>query len=104
MRAHALLLVLLDRPGTFYQVCERAGYGIDGKGEEALLRHIFDGLLRAGTARLDGIIYSITLPARIALQIAAAPPTVGLPAAPAYRGTPYAMPVRVVRRSEGARA
>ena len=103
MRAHALLLVLLERPGTFYQVCEWADFDIEGK-HEGLLRHIFDGMLRAGTVRLDGIIYSITLPARIAMQIATAQPTVGQPAAPAYRGTPYAMPVRVVRRAEGARA
>ena len=104
-RAFALLKVLLSAPGTFYQICERAGFDIEGRNAETTLRGDFDSMVAAGTTNLNGIVYSISGRARIAM-IAAEPaaPFVGQVAAPAYRGTPYAMPVHIVRRPETVHA
>lgn len=103
LRSYALLQVLQRGPGTFYQLCERASFDIDSTKAEHLVRHIFDGMLRSGTIRLDGIIYTLTERARVALQIASAPAAPGQVATPAYRGQQCMMPVRVVSRSHGAR-
>lgn len=98
-RSHALLLVLLDGPGTFYQICERAGLSIEKSHDEFPLRQIF-GTLIGGHARLDGITYSIKPASRAALTGATSAPYVGKVAGPAFRGTPYMAPVTVIRRAE----
>jgi hypothetical protein len=104
-RSHTLLVVLQQGPGTFYQVCERAGFDIEDTRLEYALRKIFDRLI-GGNARVVGIIYHLTDDARRALEpvAATAPPYVGQVAGPAYRGTPHLMPVTIARRAAGARA
>lgn len=97
-RQHELLRVLLGGPGTFYQVCERAGFDIDPHGAEGVLRELFDSMVRAGTARVDGIIYSITHRAQVAFELLRGAPPMGEVAAPHFRGTRIDMPVRIVRR------
>lgn len=97
-RSAALLRTLLAGPGTFYQVCERAGIDIEPRGAEAALRELFEGLTVTGMAKLDGICYAITLRAQLALESAAAP-AAGQVAAPHFRGVPAVMPVLVIRRT-----
>jgi hypothetical protein len=105
MRSHTLLVALQQAPGTFYQVCERAGFDIEDTRLEYALRKIFDRLI-GGNARVDGIIYHLTDEARRALnpEAAAAVPYVGQVAGPAFRGTYHPSQVRIVRRAAGARA
>lgn len=95
-RSYALLQALLAAPGTFYQVCERAGFDIEEAGMESRLRMIFSRGIQ-GHARLDGIMYVLKEASRAALQgIQTAP--AGQVAAPHFRGVAGAMPVLVVRR------
>jgi hypothetical protein len=104
-RSHTLLVALQQGPGTFYQVCERAGFDIEDTRLEYALRKIFDRLI-GGNARVVGIIYHLTDDARRALEPvnAVAPPYVGQVAGPAFRGTYHPSQVRIVRRAAGARA
>ncbi|MDC8756242.1 hypothetical protein [Janthinobacterium fluminis] len=95
-RPYRLLQALLAGAGTFYQVCERAGLDIEQPGAEPLLRGLFEGMLATGVAKLDGILYSVTLRARLALEEPAVP-ACGQVAAPHFRGAAAAMPVLVVR-------
>lgn len=98
-RAYALLKVLLSGPGTLYRICERAGFDLDARNVESSLRGDMQALVSAGTARVRGIVYSITERARAAMSVAdPAVAPIGQVAGPAYRGTPVAMPVRIVRR------
>lgn len=101
-RQYALLRTLLAGPGTFYQICERAGFSIEPHGAESALRDLFDSMVRAETARRDGIIYAITARARVAFELLSGHPPVGEVAAPHFRGTPIEMPVRVIRRHPAA--
>ncbi|MBV8660368.1 MAG: hypothetical protein JO142_21320 [Burkholderiales bacterium] len=101
-RAYVLLQALLEKPGTFYQVCERAGFDLDDPKIDESMRRMF-GHLIGGNVRLDGIIYSLTDEARTVLTGYKPEPYVGQVAGAAHRGTPYIAPVRIVRR-EGARA
>jgi hypothetical protein len=100
-RAYRLIQILDAGPGTFYQVCERAGFDLDAKSAEGELREIFESLLRSGTAYKVGIIYSITDAARAALT-GNVEAYVGQVAGPAPRGVPFIAPVRIVRRSAEA--
>lgn len=100
-RAYALLQVLVIGPGTFFQICERAGFDYDGKRDERGLREIFEGMIRAGWITGKGIIFAITPRAKAAM-VGSPEKYVGQVAGPAYRGTPMVIPARVVRR-EGAR-
>lgn len=98
-RSHALLQALVVRPGTFYQVVERAGFDIEAAGMEQRLRLIFTHGIQHHV-RLDGIMYEIKESSRDALLgVKPAPATAGQVAAPHFRGATSAMPVLVVRRS-----
>lgn len=96
-RSYALLQALLAGPGTFYQVCERAGFDIEESGMEHRLRMIF---LRGiqGHVRVSGILYELMEASRDAL-LGIKPPSQGQVAAPHFRGVAGAMPVLVVRRN-----
>lgn len=97
-RSYALLQALVARPGTFYQVVERAGFDIEATGMEQRLRLIFTNGIEAHV-RLDGIMYEIKEASRdamLGIKHAAAP--AGQVAAPHFRGVTGAMPVLVVRR------
>jgi hypothetical protein len=98
-RSYALLQALVVRPGTFYQVVERAGFDIEATGMEQRLRLIFThGIQRH--VHQDGIMYEIKATSRDAmLGINPAPADAGQVAAPHFRGAASAMPVLVVRRS-----
>lgn len=98
--AHALLTALLDGPGTFYQVCERAGIGIESARDEAVQRALFEALLTLGHASLSGITYSISRRARDALRPPA--PHVGQVAGPHHRGPCRGLPL-AARRPPHAR-
>ena len=102
-RSHALLVALQQRPGTYYQVCERANFDLDNARLAASLRKIFDHMI-GGNVRLSGIIYSLTPEARFALGEPRPAPYVGQVAGPAYRGPNCATPVTIARRASGARA
>lgn len=98
-RSYALLQALVARPGTFYQVVERAGFDIDATGMEQRLRLIFTHGIEHHM-RQDGIMYEIKEASRDAmLGIKPAPAPAGQVAAPHFRGATSAMPVLVVRRS-----
>jgi hypothetical protein len=102
-RTHALLTALLAGPGTYYQICERAGFDIEDNRTDYALRKIFDHMI-GGAVRLVGITYHLTDEARLALGEKSAAPLVGQVAGPAYRGTAYVAPVRIARCAAGARA
>lgn len=93
---HQLLLTLLAGPGTFYQICERAGWDIEAERNETTCRKHFATMIENGHGLLRGLIYSISHGASVAL----APPTpyAGEVAGPAFRGSEHIAPVRVVRR------
>lgn len=99
--AHKLLQTLLAGPGTFYQICERAGIDVERVGDENVQRALFAKLLDAEHIYLDKLTYSISSAARLAIDPPA--PYVGEVAGPAYRGTVQAMPVHVVRRERAVR-
>lgn len=101
-RSMKLLTELLNGPGTFYQICERAGFDIEDAKTESMLRAIFDHMI-GGNVCLIGINYHLTNEARRALKVAPAP-YVGQVAGPAHRGTHYVAPVTIARRAAGARA
>jgi len=93
-RPHLLLMTLAREPGTFYQICERAGINTD-----ATVRAQFDDLVRRGLASLNGIVYTISARASAALVPPRAPAQcTGEAATPHFRGIVTPMPVRVVRR------
>jgi hypothetical protein len=102
-RSHALLVAFQQGPGTFYQICERAGFDIEDSRLEVALRQIFDHMI-GGNVRLSGITYHLTDEARLALGEAPPAPYVGQIAGPAFRGTAYTAPVRIARRAPGAHA
>lgn len=98
-RSYALLQALVVRPGTFYQVVERAGFDIEATGMEQRLRLIFTHGIQHHVHQ-DGIMYTIKAASRDALLgIKPATAPAGQVAAPHFRGTTSAMPVLVVRRS-----
>lgn len=98
-RSYALLQALVMRPGTFYQVVERAGFDIEATGMEQRLRLIFTHGIQHHVHQ-DGIMYEIKATSRDAmLGINPAPAAAGQVAAPHFRGTTSPMPVVVVRRS-----
>jgi hypothetical protein len=94
--AARVLRALLAAPGTFYQICERAGLAIETDREERAQRSIFATLVDDGHARQSGLIYSLTSEARA--ELAPPAPYVGQAAGPAYRGIVYVAPALVVRR------
>jgi hypothetical protein len=95
-RSYALLQAMLAGPGTFYQICERAGFDIEDAGLEHRLRMIFSRFIQ-GNVRLVGIRYVLKDASRAAL-LGAEPEQPGQVATPHFRGTVGAMPVVVVRR------
>ena len=95
-RSYALLQAMLAGPGTFYQICERAGFDIEEAGMEHRLRMIFSRFIQ-GNVRLAGIRYVLKDASRAALM-GAGPEQPGQVATPHFRGTVGAMPVVVVRR------
>lgn len=97
-RPHRLLRALLAGPGTFYQVCERAGLNIEMLRDESITRALVADLLCTGAIQQRGIVYAITPRARMALEIAPEP-FCGQMAAPHYRGAAASMPVLVTRRA-----
>ncbi len=103
-RSYALLQALVVRPGTFYQIVERAGFDIEATGMEQRLRLIFTNGIQHHV-RQDGIMYEIKEASRdamLGIKPAAAP--AGQVAAPHFRGVAGTMPVLVVRRqAAGAR-
>ena len=99
-RSYALLQALVVRPGTFYQIVERAGFDIEATGMEQRLRLIFTNVIQHHV-RQDGIMYEIKEASRdamLGIKPAAAP--AGQVAAPHFRGVAGAMPVLVVRRAQ----
>ncbi|QKY09532.1 hypothetical protein [Janthinobacterium lividum] len=95
-RSYALLQAMLAGPGTFYQICERAGFDIEEAGMEHRLRMIFSRFIQ-GNVHLVGIRYVLKDASRAAL-LGAEPGQSGQVATPHFRGTVGAMPVVVVRR------
>lgn len=95
-RSYALLQAMLAGPGTFYQICERAGFDIEEAGMEYRLRMIFSRFIQ-GNVRQVGILYVLKEASRAAL-LGAEPEQLGQVATPHFRGTVGAMPVVVVRR------
>lgn len=103
-RSMKLLTELLKGPGTFYQVCERAGFDIEDTKTETAMRHLFDHMI-GGNVCFDGKLYHLTNEARQALApTTPAAPYVGQVAGPAHRGTIDPRTVYVTRRPERARA
>lgn len=95
-RSYALLQALLAGPGTFYQICERAGFDIEEAGMEHRLRMIFSRFIQ-GNVRLVGIRYVLKDASRAAL-LGGEPEQPGQVATPHFRGTVGAMAVVVIRR------
>lgn len=95
-RSYALLQAMLAGPGTFYQICERAGFDIEEAGIEHRMRMIFSRFIQ-GNVRQVGILYVLKDASRAAL-LGAEPDQCGQVATPHFRGTVGAMPVVVVRR------
>lgn len=95
-RSYALLQALLAGSGTFYQICERAGFDIEEAGMEHRLRMIFSRFIQ-GNVRLVGIRYVLKEASRAAL-LGAEPEQPGQVATPHFRGVAGAMPVMVVHR------
>lgn len=95
-RSYVLLQALLAGPGTFYQVCERAGFDIEEAGMEHRLRMIFSRFIQ-GNVRLVGIRYVLKDASRAAL-LGGEPEQPGQVATPHFRGTVGAMAVVIVRR------
>ena len=95
-RSYVLLQAMLAGPGTFYQVCERAGFDIEEAGMEHRLRMIFSRFIQ-GNVRLIGIRYVLKDASRAAL-LGAEPEQSGQVATPHFRGTVGATPVVIVRR------
>jgi len=94
-RSYALLQAMLAGPGTFYQICERAGFDIEEAGMEHRLRMIFSRFIQ-GNVRLVGIRYVLKDASR-ALLLGAEPEQPGHVATPHFRGTVGVMPILVVR-------
>ncbi|NBV16811.1 hypothetical protein [Janthinobacterium sp.] len=95
-RSYALLQAMLAGPGTFYQICERAGFDIEEAGMEHRLRMIFSRFIQ-GNVRMVGIRY-VLKDASLAAMQGAEPEQPGQVATPHFRGTAGAMPVVIVRR------
>lgn len=96
-RSYVLLQALIAGPGTFYQVCERAGFDIEEAGMEIRLRMIFSRGIQ-GHVRTSGILYELK-DASLDAMLGIKPAPQGQVAAPHFRGVATAMPVLVVRRS-----
>lgn len=95
-RSYALLQAMLAGPGTFYQICERAGFDIEEAGMEHRMRMIFSRFIQ-GNVRQVGILYVLKDASRAAV-LGVEPEQPGQAATPHFRGTVGAMPVVVVRR------
>lgn len=95
-RSYALLQALVMRPGTFYQVVERAGFDIEATGMEQRLRLIFTHGIQHHVHQ-DGIMYEIKATSRCAL-LGILTAQAGQVAAPHFRGAAGATPVGVVRQ------
>ncbi|WP_426070203.1 hypothetical protein [Janthinobacterium sp. DSP2-3-3] len=95
-RSYVLLQALLAGPGTFYQICELAGFDIEEAGMEHRLRMIFSRFIQ-GNVRLVGIRYVLKDASRAAL-LGAERDQSGQVATPHFRGTVGVTPVVIVRR------
>lgn len=95
-RTNLLQAALEQGHGTFYQICERAGIEVNTPTEENAVRAMLDNMIGRNVF-FDGLRYRLTDAPRVS-------PAAGQVAGPAYRGTPYHAPVRIVRRAAGARA
>ena len=95
-RPYLVLQVLLAGPGTFYQICERAGFDLEEPGVECNMRKHFASLLLAHI-ELNNITYTIKASTRQALQ---GKPTASVcsVATAHHRGPCEPQPVTVVRR------
>lgn len=108
-RPYAILRMLIDAPGTFYQLCERAGIDLDQPSVECNMRQVFDNLLLAHI-QLVGIVYTLNATTRQAMLAVettqsirpAHVPTTCSVAAPHYRGPSATQPVTIVRRAAQA--
>ena len=97
-RSYVLLQALSARPGTFYQIAERAGFDIEEPGIEHRLRMIFARGIQ-GHVRVSGILYELKDASRDAM-LGIKPPPQGQVAAPHFRGVAGTMPVLAVRRAQ----
>ncbi|TYQ19883.1 UNVERIFIED_ORG: hypothetical protein JN05_01251 [Zoogloea ramigera] len=95
-RTLLLLAALKQGPATFYQLCERANIEIEKAADEHAVRNMVSNMIGRNVS-FDGLLYRLTDASRD-------PTAAGQVAGPAYRGTPYHAPVRIVRRAAGARA
>ncbi|WP_035819838.1 hypothetical protein [Janthinobacterium sp. RA13] len=95
-RPYLVLQALLAGPGTFYQICERAGLDIEEPGMEPCMRKHFAGLLLAHI-ELNNITYTIKTSTRQALQAKPAACVCSVATAH-HRGPSEPQPVTVVRR------
>lgn len=95
-RPYLVLQALLAGPGTFYQICERAGLDIEEPGMEPCMRKHFGSLLLAHI-ELNNITYSIKASTRQALQAKPAASVCSVATAH-HRGPSAPQPVTVVRR------
>lgn len=96
--SYSLLQALIAGPGTFYQVCERAGFDIEEAGMEHRLRMIFARGIQ-GHVRVSGILYELKDASRDAM-LGIKPAPQDQVATPHFRGVAGDMPVLVVRHQE----
>ena len=94
-RSYALLQALIAGPGTFYQICERAGFDLEESGMECNMRKHFASLLLAHI-ELNNITYTIKASTRQALQGKTAASACSMATAH-HRGPSTPQPVTVVR-------
>lgn len=94
-RPYQVLQALLAGPGTFYQICERAGFDLEQPDMECCMRKHFASLMLAHI-QIDKITYTLKESTRQALQgkPASIPCSV---ATPHHRGPSAAQPVFIVR-------
>lgn len=102
-RRYQLLAALRQGPGTFYQVCERAGIDIEGEHEEDKVRLSFERLI-GDFVHMTGVTYSLTAEARELFGERKPAQYAGEIAGPAFRGIYDPRTVFITRRPEGARA
>jgi hypothetical protein len=97
-----LLAALRQGPGTFYQVCERAGIDIEDQHAEDKARLSFERLI-GDFVHMTGVTYSLTAEARESFGEIKPTPSAGEIAGPAFRGIYDPRTVFITRRPEGAR-
>ena len=95
-RPYLVLQTLLAGPGTFYPICERAGFDLEESGMECNMRKHFASLLLAHI-ELSNITYTIKASTRQALQGKTAASACSVATAH-HRGPSAPQPVTVVRR------